>query len=331
MKIQKTKLAMIKFQNMWRRSTAKSSSLDTDLYMNNLNNYPPNQKITLLQKNTLYNFRLSDILTIWNNALCYSITFSPFPKYPKNPYTNINFDKGHLTNVYFKLKKSNFFIPILINIFWKCSFNLDDFREEAFPILKEKAIYNYMQESSNNTLFYDIINMTESLSKFINNRMVSEDLSNNKKNKFISEMKPFLKMFLLSEHSSNPLKKRKWRRKVILDLKIFFRSNPLAGRRVVIPASYSSPSFVFPSPMNIVDNSGVFVFGSNNNNTEINTTESSVETYTDNSSVIEDENESYNEVLDDSDDGINEDGLLEEISAQNTNLDDDNRFYVDYD
>ena len=91
----------------------------SDLYGNDLDIYPKKQLITLLQHNTLYKFRLTDIINIFVESLYNQEGLFPSPKIPKNPYTNLKFKKFHFYNILVKLKLSNFQIPIIITLFYQ--------------------------------------------------------------------------------------------------------------------------------------------------------------------------------------------------------------------
>ena len=233
-------------------------------------------------------------MNIWNTALCHSASFSPIPCLPKNPYTNIPFDLGHLAACYIKSKKLDFNIPLPIIQFWEASMDLDKFILEAYPLLKEYVVMNHIADSCDETLFYDIVHMVSSLSKHLNERTISMDLRASVKEKFIADMKPFLKNYLLSQHTCNPLKKRSKRKAAITGLKAYFVDNPLAGRRIVYPAMRRARrgrrNFSLVSD-NILDDS-IFIFGAAAPDATPNDSAAGEAT----------ENESYNEVLDDSDD-----------------------------
>ena len=315
-KIQKVVFALKKFVRYVKWKKAIISSVETDLFMNSLCNFPENQKIQLLQKNTLYTFRITDFLKLWHTALCHSNSFSPTPRFPKNPYTNLKFNKGHLASCYVALYKTNFTIPPLITQFWNCSLDIDLFREEAYPKLKEAAVRNYVLSSGSEIIFYDIVAMISSLERQLNGRSVSMGLSNKAKAEFIYNMTPYLHKFLLYEHTCNPVKRRRLRRQVIKDLKNYFIKNPLSGRRVVFTSrpysTNTTTAFSFINE-NITDGS-IFVFGAGETAAEpmhlpgdtqplpSDQPYDEVEELDDVEDVEDVEEETYNEVLDDSDD-----------------------------
>ena len=307
-KIQKVVFALKKLVRRWKWYKALQSSVDSDLFMNSLENYPCEQKLKILQNGTIYNFRLTDFVKLWKLALCSSSSFTPRPCMPKNPYTNIPFNKGHLTACYMQLYNTRYTIPPLITIFWNLELHLTTFTEEAYPQLKEEAIYNYITSASDQILFYDIVAMISSLGKYIG-RTISMNLADTVKTKFIYDMLPYLRQFLLSEHTYNPIRRRRLRRKVIKNLKKFFSEHPLAGRRIVYTSHRRmrcvSNNFSFNTSN--IPNDSVFIFGASRADTEA---EAASENVILESSEIEavvlpessDDEESYNEVLDDSDD-----------------------------
>jgi len=314
-RIRKTYDGFTKFARLWRWYKARNASVDTDLFMNSLDSFKPSQTFRLLQAGTKYNFRITDLLKIWSMSLANCCSFHPRPQLPKNPYTNLEFNLGHLANIYLHARKLDFNIPILITLFWQNSLDMEKFRTEGYPMLKEAAVRNYMCDNSQETLFYDIINMISALDRHLSNRNVSMDLLPSIKKAFIEDMKPFLKKYLLSKHTCNPLKKRRFKREVISDLKRYFIDHPLAGRRVVYPswrqrrnANTSRGTFSFGA--NTILDDSVFIFGAGRQ-TPVNPISDTIDgappLFTDDATE-EEEEESYNEVLDDSDDAMDPSG-----------------------
>ena len=212
----------------------KNSSVTTDLCLNSLDNYPQHLKINIIQKNRVYTFRLSDMIQLWYKSLTKSVTFSPFPEIPRNPYTNIKFNKSVFVNTYLKVKKTNFTVPIILEYFWQSSMDIHKFELDAYTILKEYSVSNYINDSCNEVLFYDVINMLSSIGEYINYRTIHDDL-HDKKAFVVKNMKVYLKYFLFSQESCNKFKKRMFKRMTIKGLQKFFHKNPTFGRRIVRP------------------------------------------------------------------------------------------------
>ena len=231
---QATYWGLKKFARVWKWKRAKMSSVDSDLYMNSLENFPDHQKTKILHHGTIYDFRLTDIINIWSKSLSQSSTFSPQPAIPKNPYVNMAFDKGHLFHFYMCMKdNARFSIPVIIEKFIKCDMDIKKFRIEAYPDLVDSAIKNHIETSSDDTLFLDCVNMVATLRKKLRGRRISLELDNHKKKEVVDKLKPFLKMHLFATLSCNPAVKYINKELVVDKLKIFFDKNPTVGRRIL--------------------------------------------------------------------------------------------------
>ena len=56
---------------------------------------------------TIYRFSNSDIIKIFNMALCYNVDMIPEPQQPKNPYTSIKFNINERTMLYNQISHVN--------------------------------------------------------------------------------------------------------------------------------------------------------------------------------------------------------------------------------
>jgi len=197
--------------------------------MNNLAIFPESQKITLIHFNKKYIFRLTDLINIWITGLTKNISLSPHPRYPINPYINKPFRKHHLFLIYFKLLDSTITIPLLIQKFFKLEFNLSNFEFEMYTELKEHAIENHIEEASDSTILFEIINMLESLRIQLDYVYVDTRLPPNCMKIVINTLKPFLKEYFYGKHSCNPLKKEICLSTAINGLKCIFSREPTFG------------------------------------------------------------------------------------------------------
>lgn len=218
-----------KFAKLWKYKKCTYYNIQTDLCMNNLNIFPESQKITLMHFNKKYVFRLTDLINIWITGLTKNISLSPHPRYPINPYINKPFRKYHLFLIYFKLLDSTIPIPLLIQKFFKLEFNLSNFEFEMYTELKEYAIENYIKESSDTTILFEIINMIESLRIQLNFVYIDTRLPQNCMKIVINTLKPFLKEYFYGKHSYNPLKKEICLSTAINGLKCIFSREPTFG------------------------------------------------------------------------------------------------------
>lgn len=239
-----------KFVKIWRWKRAKSASVDIDLYMNSLKSFPDSQKTKVLHHGMIYEFRLTDILNIWKRALTQSITFSPRPTIPRNPYLNMPFDKGQLFHFYMCMKdNAHFSIPVIIQKFINTSMNLRVFRLEAYTDLVDESVYNHMESSSFDTLFMDCANMISYHKRKLRGRRLSMDLPDKTKKDVVKKLKSSLKMHLLGTLSCNPVIRCLNKEFVVENLKKIFKGNPIFGRRIVSISRRSvelaPPLFIF--------------------------------------------------------------------------------------
>ena len=225
------KLSFIARLHRWRKY--KKHNNNTDLLMNPLSDYRESYKINIIQNKTIYTFRLSDLLNIWNNALKKSNCLSSTPCYPKNPYNNLFFKKQDMVNIFIKIKETGYNIPILILYFWKCELNLKKFKFETFPILKDFTIYNYVDESDIETLYFEVKSMLFNLRSGIGRKTITLDETDENKKYIVTTLKPYLRNYLMASETSNEYKSNFYYKKVIKDLINFYNLNPRFGRKIV--------------------------------------------------------------------------------------------------
>ena len=98
----------------YRWKNAVNSNIEQDLFLNNIDNFHEKFVVTILENNTIYKFRISDIVNLWVLALknCEQLFVKPIEL--KNPYTNITFSKCALYNIYIKLLDTGFIVPNVI-------------------------------------------------------------------------------------------------------------------------------------------------------------------------------------------------------------------------
>ena len=110
--------------------------------MNELNSFDSKFIVSILEKNTIYKFRISDIVNIWMLALTKTDQLFINPDNPKNPYTNIGFSKSALYSIYFKLLDTGFSIPTFITSHIKYNLDIKMFTIRNYPELKEDGNIN---------------------------------------------------------------------------------------------------------------------------------------------------------------------------------------------
>ena len=247
---QKIYHALTRVIRYYKFKKTKLFDMDCDIRFNPLSNFPENQKITLIHYDTRYIFRISDLCNIWRDALLNCVGIGPDPFSPKNPFIRKEFNKQQLYAIYFKLRETDFRIPVCIQNFFKYSFDLSLYRYKCYTILKDIAINNYFyNESTVLTKLYDIINMLNARKNQIGEKYISEYCDWETKKQIVNKLEKYLIMHLYAIESCNPIKKKIYNDKCSEGLKLFFEENPNFCRRYNIPLGDIPESFLM-EPIN---------------------------------------------------------------------------------
>ena len=115
--------------------------------------------ITILEKNVIYKFRISDLINIINKSLSHSLDFFADPQTIKNPYTNLPFSICNLYNIYFKIKNSNYNLPILFHQFFVSNFEIVHFKNNNESLIRDKTIHYFLNKSTLNEKYIYILKM----------------------------------------------------------------------------------------------------------------------------------------------------------------------------
>ena len=212
-----------KIYKMYLYKKMKKYNNDTDLCLIPLDNFKNN--IEIIQENTIFTFKINDLIRLIVEALTASYDLFIESKLPKNPYNNVVFENHNLYNIYFHIEyKTNISMPLLLKFFFQCDFSIKNLLIHHESYLKDIVIHNFVKNSDDYDKIYDhIINMSEK-SSLIN---IHDDFP---KNDVIVKLKHCLLDYLLSEYSYNPSKKRKHKRILLSKLKEFNKEHPRFGR-----------------------------------------------------------------------------------------------------
>ena len=204
-KTQKHYRSLCKFAYICKMKLARKYDINTDLLFNDLDIYKKSIKISLLENNTIYNFKLSDLINLINDALTHHVDFFTEPKSIKNPYTNIEFSKSNLYNIYLKIRFSNFKMPYLFQKLIDCHFDMIKFENENEVVIRDIVLKNYVKNSSPDIIYDEIIDMLKA--NYKNRKILPYGVYIHKyfpKKILIEYLKPFLESYILYKYTHNP-------------------------------------------------------------------------------------------------------------------------------
>ena len=222
--------------------------IQTDLYMNELDIHHPHT-FPLIHTNGIYLLSLQNIARIIVDVITHQTGMFLEPLQIKNPYTNNLLLKSDLFNIYFCLKRAHLRIHEMLEKFFRCEFNIFEFRRKHETELRDLAIEQYAKTASIVDLMQDIDDMMRAhqMTKKI---MIAPGFP---RDKLVETMRPFLKMYLLERYSFSSMTRKYSAKKVELALNKFVEKNPLYGRIIGVPSSkpgvlnFESPSIAVSS------------------------------------------------------------------------------------
>ena len=215
----KIKNKLQRFYNICKNKIYKKYEFDSDLRFIPLKNYDKSEIINIIENKTIYSFRILDLINLLKISLYNNDNMFPIPMKLKNPYTNIHFKKYNLYNILIAFSKTKYIIPETILIYYKCDFDIENFKESAFPILQENAIDCFVKKGPIRDLYDYIITICHDFRKETNYVIVKSSISIFKKSEMVNIFSKILKFYLKHKYLCNPIKKKTYKKKVITELK----------------------------------------------------------------------------------------------------------------
>ena len=116
---------LCRLARLWKVKNARKGTSECDLYMNPLKDLKPSLTLELFDDDsrTLYQFRVSDLMSIATNSLSNSPEFFADPQEIRNPYTNVPFTRAQLYSIYLHVKQTNYDMPLMFSQYYKAKFH----------------------------------------------------------------------------------------------------------------------------------------------------------------------------------------------------------------
>jgi len=227
--IQRKMMALYKFKQICLFKTTKYLNEQMDLNFTPLDEVSSN-KISFLHINKKVQFSIFDLIRIINTALSNESYFFLEPQTIKNPWNNQPFSISNLYNIFFYIKQSTIYMPILFSRFFESNFNINHFQQYNQLIVKNYIFNNSHMLNNDSKLSY-----IHALIDYYNTHKKSQinvdtDFPSNR---LIEVMSKFIKNYLLAIYSHEADLRTKNKIILLKKLQEFKNNNPLFGRKII--------------------------------------------------------------------------------------------------
>lgn len=240
-KSQKHYHALLRFVNRWRIRRMKIK-VECDMCLNPIDR-TKTPHVVIYQANAGYVFKIADLINIINTALMHSPHFFVDSMVPRNPYTNMEFTKVILYEIYWKVRKTDFRMPILFQLYHDAEFDMERFMFENETTIKDHYIADFVKNAPVSDLVVYIHKMLKTMDK----RRVLQIHKEFPKQLLVDVMRPYLKHYIYNVYSnSHTDKKFSSFYKLQNKIRAFIKYNPQFGRKLLIPRENLPFSFSMP-------------------------------------------------------------------------------------
>jgi len=240
-KAQKHYAALSRFASLCRLKMTKIVC-NTDMYLNELDIKDPKLFQILFYK-TKYYFTMCDLKRIIDTALS-NLSYFYIEILPiRNPYNNIEFNYFEIIQIYFFMKKNNYNVSHLFELFYESNLDSSVFEYDNEAYIKTIGIYNYTFHSSYENLYDDIVPMLLINHNYTKKLRIHHDFP---REKLVDIFRPYLHLFYLYKYYVHGTAKA-FESKIILmeKLELFVLFNPLFGRKYTHKSNQNTQNNLF--------------------------------------------------------------------------------------
>ena len=202
-----------------------NNSIDTDLLLNPINENDRNV-IKIYQSKSNYLFTIKDLINHIETSLSNTENYFAKPLEIKNPYNNLVFSYAILYNIYFKVRQSNYKMPMLFHNYFLCNFDMNNFKIENEYLIRDTYIKKIIYNSPTSVLFKQMKRMIETA--LDHSVRISKDVN---KEGLITILRPYYYLHLVSSYHVEGTEKKR-RALIIFNRKMneLYEYNPKFGR-----------------------------------------------------------------------------------------------------
>ena len=227
---QKAAMGFYKFSQLVKFKQSRRYEFESDLCLEPLSTLNPKFIVPIIQRNTLYKFRVHDLIRLIQNGLVYAPDLFSEPQIAKNPHTNLPFSVADLYNIYFHILKANMKVPILFKLYFLSNFDMTTLLDKYESVLRDESIKCNLKEMDNDDKYDEIMDMVDKYERVMSSICIHTDFS---QDKVVERFDHTLIHFMYSKYSYNPAFKLKHKGIVINLLKKVNAETPSFGRQIV--------------------------------------------------------------------------------------------------
>lgn len=227
-KAQRTYHALARFARSWKVRHVRCT-VDHDFTMTPIDRSKKKLFFSVYQNGVNYLFRVSEVLHIVETSLCQCSNFFVDSQMPKNPYTNEPFSKAILVLIYDRVRRSDYKMPILFELFFRCYFDLAEFILQHDAVIRERHIERIIQYGDVEVLTHHIRKMLKYMRVFpsIDSHFPAAQL--------VRIFRPYLDLYLCHFFSTVYGEKKETAYNLLKRQLTFLTAyNPVLGQRVLI-------------------------------------------------------------------------------------------------
>jgi len=231
-KVQRLYHILLRFVNLCKMRRYKVYDSDEDLCMVPFSSIDPRKIVRLLHNKCIYKFNINDLINIIHTSLTNQHFMLPSPVMPKNPYTNLEFKRHHIINIFVKMWDLKIKMRPILYYFFQCNFSIPVFKNRNRVLLCDMAIDSYLSKES--TVSPDVIMDIISLLQLYSNPFMQVNVHPNFPSKVLYAIfRPYLKLY----YKMKLLKCSVYEEKLRHALCCFSLFNPYFGKKYYRPDS----------------------------------------------------------------------------------------------
>jgi hypothetical protein len=227
-KSQRTYYALARFARCWKVRHVKCT-VDHDFSLTPIDQTKTKLYLSIYQNGAVYLFRVSELVHIVETALCHCTNFFVDSQAPKNPYTNEPFSKAILLHIYDRIRRSDYKMPVLLELFFRRHFDLDEYMFQHDAVIRDRHIERIIQYGDVEVLSHHIYKMLKYM------RMFQAMDPHFPAAQLVRIFRPYLDLYLCNFFSTIYGEKKEMAYNLLKrQLTVLSAYNPILGQRVLL-------------------------------------------------------------------------------------------------